>query len=270
MKRIEFRWTEGKAGALTTSWDDGTVHDRRLVEAFNRHGVKGTFNLNSGQFGAKPKAWHARIEASEVKALYAGHEVACHSVTHPSLADLADDQIRTELLEDRRQLERLVGYPVRGMALPNGSWDHRVLRIARECGIVYSRPVTRHNAFTLPLDFMDWQTTTHHKADLSALWKKFMESRKATKLFYLWGHSYEFEDDQNWPLIEDFAALAGPAAGVWHATNMQVYEYVTAWRNLQFSVDMDLVRNISRLTLWFALDGSVRSIQPGEVLTVEG
>ena len=268
MKRIEFRWFEGKAGALTSSWDDGTIHDRRLVGIFNQSGLKGTFNLNSGRFGDEPKGWHARVSASEVKLLYEGHEVACHSVTHPSLQELADDQIRAELLEDRRQLERLVGYPVRGMALPNGSWDHRVLRIAKECGIVYSRPVTRHGGFTLPLDFMDWHTTTHHKTDLAALWQKFMESGRPSKLFYLWGHSYEFDQDKNWPLIEDFAALAGNADNVWQATNMQVYEYVMAWRNLQFSVDMDQVRNTSHLTLWYALGGAILMIKPGETVEI--
>jgi hypothetical protein len=268
MKQIEFRWPEGKTGALTTSWDDGTIHDRRLVEILNRHGLKGAFNLNSGRLGRKVRSWHEIIAAAEVQALYAGHEVACHGVTHPSLQELADDQIRAELLEDRRSLERLVGYPVRGLALPNGSWDRRVLRIAKECGLVYSRPTTRHDNFFLPLDFMDWHTTAHHKTDLTSLWKKFSACRRPAKLFYLWGHSYEFDNDQNWPLIEDFAALAGPSEKVWHATNMQICEYVTAWRNLQFTADLDRTRNISHLKLWYAYENDVFSIRPNETVAV--
>ena len=40
----------GKAKALTMSYDDGKVQDRRLIDIFNKYGIKGTFNLNYGQF----------------------------------------------------------------------------------------------------------------------------------------------------------------------------------------------------------------------------
>ena len=39
-----------KKKALTMSYDDGTIHDRRLVEIFNKYGIRGTFHLNSGRF----------------------------------------------------------------------------------------------------------------------------------------------------------------------------------------------------------------------------
>ena len=50
MKKIGYRYPQGKMKALTMSYDDGTIHDRRLVEIFNAHGIKGTFHLNSGTF----------------------------------------------------------------------------------------------------------------------------------------------------------------------------------------------------------------------------
>ena len=39
---------EGKAKALTMSYDDGRLQDERLVEIFNKYGIRGTFNLNYG------------------------------------------------------------------------------------------------------------------------------------------------------------------------------------------------------------------------------
>ena len=39
---------EGKAKALTMSYDDGKIQDERLVSIFNRYGIWGTFNLNYG------------------------------------------------------------------------------------------------------------------------------------------------------------------------------------------------------------------------------
>lgn len=37
--------------ALTLSYDDGRISDRRLIELMAEYEVKGTFNLNSGLFG---------------------------------------------------------------------------------------------------------------------------------------------------------------------------------------------------------------------------
>ena len=45
----------GKAKALTMSYDDGKVQDRRLIDIFNKYGIKGTFNLNYGQVGKRPR-----------------------------------------------------------------------------------------------------------------------------------------------------------------------------------------------------------------------
>ena len=38
----------GKKKAITFSFDDGVSQDIRLIELFNKYGLKGTFNLNSG------------------------------------------------------------------------------------------------------------------------------------------------------------------------------------------------------------------------------
>ena len=49
----EIIFPNGKSKAFTMSYDDGTIHDRRLVEIMNRYGIRGTFNLNAG-FWARP------------------------------------------------------------------------------------------------------------------------------------------------------------------------------------------------------------------------
>ena len=263
MKGIRFSWPEGKAGALTTSWDDGTIHDRPLVAILNRYGLKGTWNLNSGRFGQ-----NGAIEAAEVATLYAGHEVACHSVTHPHLGRIPEEAVISEIMEDRRALEHLAGYPVKGMSLPYGTYDARVLAILRACGIVYCRPVIHRPDFGLPGDFMEWAATCHHKADLTALWEQFVKCNQPDKLFYLWGHSYEFNNDKNWNHIEAFAQRAGASSDTWQATNMQIFDYVMAWRRLQSSVELTSIRNTSAVPLWFRLDGALRTAAPGEVVTL--
>ena len=97
--RIKFNyWKDGKKKALTMSYDDGNVADRRLVELFNAHGIKGTFHLNSGRFSD----W--TISPDEIPTLYAGHEVSAHSLTHHFMECTPREEVCYEVLEDRRRL----------------------------------------------------------------------------------------------------------------------------------------------------------------------
>ena len=43
MFMIRLLYPGGKTKALTFSYDDGKIHDRRLVKLFNTHGLKATF-----------------------------------------------------------------------------------------------------------------------------------------------------------------------------------------------------------------------------------
>ena len=46
------RFPEGRLKAVTFSYDDGVRQDERLIEIFDKYGVKGTFNINSGIMGS--------------------------------------------------------------------------------------------------------------------------------------------------------------------------------------------------------------------------
>ena len=57
------RFPEGREKALTFSYDDGVLADRKLIEIFDRYGLKGTFNLNNELFGVR--SWHNRMDEQE-------------------------------------------------------------------------------------------------------------------------------------------------------------------------------------------------------------
>lgn len=80
----------GKMKALTFSYDDGVTQDIRLIELFNKYGMKATFNLNSELLGhqnelirEEVRVNHTKVKPEDVKHIYAGHEVAVHTLTHP-------------------------------------------------------------------------------------------------------------------------------------------------------------------------------------------
>ena len=272
MPRMTFSWPDGKAGAVTTSWDDGTTFDRQLIQVLNKHGLKGTFNLNSAYLGfsAARSGWKDYVQPEEVATLYAGHEVACHTTHHPRPHWEPDEQMFAQVIEDRRALERLTGYPVRGMALPYvGTCDERVHARIAAAGIRYLRWMAPEPAYGPPGDFMHWQVTGHY-GKFAEYWEKFSKDKSPEKLLYLWGHSYEFDRDRSWPTLESLAATVGSCQDLWLATNGQIHEYVTAWRSLCCSVEGTIVRNLSCLPVWYRVDGDLRKVGPGDVARVHG
>lgn len=144
----------GRHKALTMSYDDGREEDRRLVRLFNRYGIKGTFNINAGL-----KQEGRRIPLEEMRELYKGHEVACHTFQHPTIARCPIDQTAWQILWDRRLLEEHLGYPVRGLAYPNGSYDEEICRLLPSLGIRYGRTVGSTDKFEIPSDFTRWTAT---------------------------------------------------------------------------------------------------------------
>jgi peptidoglycan-N-acetylglucosamine deacetylase len=266
MKQLQFIWPEGKAGALTTSWDDGTIHDRKLVSILNQYGILGTWNLNSGGLGMDNAGtgWMDMIPVQDVNKLYAGHEVACHSVNHPNLASLSQNLILAELINDRQALERLVQTPVLGLAYPFGCTNETVRTTTRNCGLVYGRGVAETRKFDLPDDFLDWSPSFHFDESYRKMWYEFTAASWEGKLLYIWGHSFEFEPGK-WNQIEDFCRLAGNHSDLWYATNIQIYEYITAWRSLSCTVDLSHIKNNSFRHVWFRIDGKLLSILPGEI-----
>lgn len=243
---------DGKSKAMTFSYDDGVLQDRRLVALLNTFGLKGTFHLNSGRTGGC-------VCGDEIRTLYAGHEVAVHSVTHPSLAFVPRTVMMNEVWEDRRNLEAIVGYPVTGMSYPNGSTGPEVVDVLRACGIVYSRTTLSTRQFNFPEEFLLWHPTCHHREALGLV-TMFKEAKRKDRptLFYVWGHSYEFDrnqPDNNWEMMEQFCAAVARDEAVWYATNIELYRYREALKSLEFSVDGALVRNPSALDVWLTAEG---------------
>ncbi len=270
------RFPGGVSKTLTLSYDDGVEQDIRLMEILDKNGIKCTFNLNSGIYspeGTVHKNVHKRMSRSQITAAYTdrGHEVAVHAYNHPYLEQLPTASVAYEIVKDRETLEEQFGTIVRGMAYPYGTYSDDVVDTLRLCGIVYARTVISTEKFDMPTDWLRLPATCHHKNPrLMDLAKRFVELKadRAPQMFYLWGHSYEFDSDSNWNVIEAFAEYIGGKEDIWYATNIEIYEYEQAYKQLVFSADYTLVKNPTAYTLWFAIERTVYSIAPGESLKI--
>lgn len=275
--KMEMRFKEGADRALTLSYDDGTIHDRRLVALMNQYGIRGTFNLNSGMFSTVEKKRingyetdFSRIDAKEVKELYKGHEVASHTLTHPSLTDLPSNMGAAEVLKDRKNLEELTGELVRGFAYPYGTYNEAVEEVLSACGIEYARTVVSTGQFDLPQDFLEWHPTCHSESpELMKLAEAFCQGEQnAPRVFYLWGHSYEFTWGDKWEIIEKFFQYIAPfSKDIWMATNIEIVDYVKAFRELRRSTDGNILYNPTGMDLWFEMDGRILCIHGNEKIS---
>jgi len=267
---------DGKSKVLTLSYDDGVVQDIRFVEILDRHGLKCTFNINTGLYepeNTQRKRFRGNLKLSEAQALYSGshHEVAMHSLTHPFLETLSQTQVLTEILENRKNIESQYGHLARGMAFPNGTYNKKVLDIMSTCGVCYSRTVKSTWKFDFPENWLTLHPTCHHNdSRLMVLAEKFVEENPRfvanNWMFYVWGHTYEFDDQNNWQVIEDFASYTGRREDIWYATNIEIYDYVQAFNAIQTSIDESIVHNPTALDIWFHLNGEIHCIHPGQTL----
>ena len=152
MKYRLMRFPQGKTKAVTFSYDDCTMQDNRLVELFNKYNLKATFNVNSELLGTENelirkgvRVRHDKIAAQDIKNIYSGHEVAVHTLTHPYLQNIEDDnEIIRQIEEDRKNLENLVEYEVCGMAYPgNGVKFQTPVVQGQKSGWLYDHRLNR-------------------------------------------------------------------------------------------------------------------------------
>lgn len=261
------RFPQGRSKAVTLSYDDGKSQDIRLIAIMKKHGLKGTFNLNSGNI------LKGETMREQVRELYIGNgmEVAVHGLTHSFLDQLPPALCTGEILQDRINLEEEFDTIIRGMAYPYGTCDDSVVASVKQCGIVYARTTAATERFNIPDDWLRLPATCHHNhPKLMELARQFAEYRedREPQLFYLWGHSYEFDQNDNWNVIEEFGEYIGHRETIWYATNIEIYDYITAYRQLIFSADGRKVYNPTHTVLYFETMEGTYCVRPGETIFV--
>ncbi len=285
--RYQFlRFPGGKPKALTFSYDDGCIEDIRFSQILTKHKLKGTFNLNCDVLRKGSGLSQADVEEY---LLAKGHEIAVHGQLHRAEGGMRPIEGIRDVLECRLELEKKYGRIIRGMAFPdfgitkmyNGANYEAIKQYLKELDIVYSRTLGGdNNRFTLPEDWLAWMPTAHHNNPALMGWlEEFLNfdytakgiycANRGPRLCYIWGHSYEFERNQNWELAEQICEKVAGHEDVWYATNMEIYEYVTAYQSLVYSADGSRIYNPTLKTIWMERDEKLYSIQSGEEVKME-
>jgi peptidoglycan/xylan/chitin deacetylase (PgdA/CDA1 family) len=246
----------------------------------NDYNLKGTFHLNSNKLDTK-----GYLTKEEIKNLFLGHEVSVHSANHPGLSGMSKIDIVYEVVEDRKELEKITGNTVRGMAYPFGSYDNLVLETIGGLGIEYARTVADTYNFPIPKDFLIWHPSIHQfgkayfkpndaendKKELEAFYNLVSNFLKADTLALLdvWGHSWENNGEGNrWVEMENFFKLVAKNKDIYYTTQIHLVDYINAYRNLKFSVDKKVIENHSAFDIYIKVENKSHKIPAGSIIKI--
>lgn len=189
--------------------DDGTIFDKKVIDIFNKYGIKATFNLNSG---LQDYVWFKdylevrRLNLNESKNIYDGHEVASHSLTHPYLTSLSDEDVYREISEDINNLRNIFGCDIKTFSFPFDGYDERTINIIKSLGITHIILPDIDDSFHYPTDTYHIKVTSWNIDDALCKVKKFIEDEHAELFVYL-SHSYDYEYDDNYAKLEELCKI---------------------------------------------------------------
>ena len=260
----------GKGKAFNITYDDGVLQDVRFVALLNRHGLKGTFNLNS-QLMEDEFAWiHPcgmevkRLSIEAVQGLYDGHEIASHTLTHPYMQDLPEFEILRQLGEDKRRLEAIFGREVRGFAVPFDYYSDLIARSAQNCGFEYARMSEFSLSYAPCTDWYRWKPGVYHiMPELVPFVEGFLKSDQELAVCQIVGHSYDLDAENLWETMEEICAEIAAHEDVWPCTNLELVRYLKAMARFDGI-------NRSDMDLWFEHCGEICVLHSGEGLSSFG
>ncbi|MBA3788862.1 polysaccharide deacetylase family protein [Patescibacteria group bacterium] len=230
-----------KKTIVTTSWDDGHVLDVKLSELLRKYEIKGTFYISPED---REFPIQDRLTNQQIVTLAQDFEIGAHTMTHPDLTKLSDEDARKEIDDSKEYLEKIVQTPISSFCYPSGFWEKRHENMVQEAGFTLARTVKRF-ATAIGSDVYALPTTIHayrHWSDALPILKEvgvrrffksylnwdylaivlFEKTRSEGGVFHLWGHSWEIEKNNDWERLENVLQYISKREGVRYLTNQEL------------------------------------------------
>ena len=120
---------------VSMTFDDGHVSHPTVGAQLQRHGMAGTFYVNSGKVGTSP-TYH--MTWADIDLLADAHEVGGHTIDHSRLPRLSTAEARRQICDDRAAL---AAYEpgISSFAYPYGDLSPAVKDLVGACGYTSGR-----------------------------------------------------------------------------------------------------------------------------------
>lgn len=256
MNNIQICYPGFKRKCFTLSYDDGVLQDIPFLEMINFYGVKATFNLNSGLFGQikyRNGINNSRLKEEELLNIYEGHEIASHSMYHYHLENKDYETNYVQIKKDKEILESMFNTDVKGFAYPFGTYSTDTIDVLKKLGFVYARTTKPSYKFTLDEDYLLLKPTcSHSDKKLINLALEFIDSKEKLALFYVWGHTYEFANNNNWGLFRELLEILKNDKDIAYLTNIEAITYLIESKKID--ITNTTIFNNSDIDLFFIVN----------------
>ena len=136
--------------AVALTFDDGTLHQYKLLQILHRLGIKATIFCIT-HLDRHPNTGKQLIITDPKKLLELhrmGHEIASHTCTHPDLRHLPSVKLREELIVSKEKLQSIIEDEVVGFAYPYSLYNANVIEEVKRV-YTYARGGPFNNSFNL-------------------------------------------------------------------------------------------------------------------------
>jgi len=143
LAKPSFLWGPYGNSCLSLTFDDGLAsHYNTVYPLLKQNNYSATFfivaNLSEDIYGRELMTKEQIIELSEK-----GFEIGSHTLTHPHLTNLNEEEIESELKYSKDILQQY-GIVINSVAFPYGKYDEAVLDIAKK-HYINARVIYNHN-----------------------------------------------------------------------------------------------------------------------------
>jgi len=197
---------------ITTSWDDGNRFDFRVSEMLEKFSLKGTFYIPV-QYS------HRDLDDKDVLKLSKKFEIGSHGLTHTRLTSLGMGEKMKELVDSKKNLEKIVHKKIKCFAYPYGAYDTESLECVRSAGYTFARTskefhlgkqkntLVSHISLELsnkisrllsPRGF--WYVITC--GSWTRIAKRLFDKTPDNGVFHVFGHSWEIAKNNEWKKLE--------------------------------------------------------------------
>jgi peptidoglycan/xylan/chitin deacetylase (PgdA/CDA1 family) len=232
---------------ITTSWDDGDIHDLKIAEMLCSRGLKGTFYVPVRDSFVRP------LSPANLRDLSSsGFEIGAHTLTHQVLTTLLDKDMADEVEICKYKLEQWVGFEVPMFCYPNGRFNDVVLSHVKKAGykgarttrmlstdlsfspyrmpttlqafphrlVAYGKSVTAARSCHLAYSRLQTLLRSRNWVELGR--KLFDHVYANGGMWHLYGHSWEIESRFLWPELAELLDYVSGIPDAMYVSNSEL------------------------------------------------
>lgn len=226
-----------KNRCVTFSFDVAHEKDMRIVSLLNKYGIKATLYLTDAVKLQKICELHKDCELS-----YNFANESC----------LNKENVRECIKEKKRLAEVCWNYTVKGTSVALRELDVDTKNSMKSCGMRYCRLSHPTMNCKVPDDFMEWNPSCNvkHAFEICDMFMYDYRNLPKAPLLHVWGKTSDLRSEEDWIKLEQIIGCLANKSAIWYATNTEVYEYISAQRNLLISEDEKSFYNPTNIDVW--------------------